>query len=72
MTSTLVYIEHNADKLSGTPVFKGTRIPIAIFFDYLESGSSVAAFLDDFEIDHPLVLGFVQALREQTCRVPLA
>ncbi len=62
MTSTLVYIEHNADKLSGTPVF----------FDYLESGSSVAAFLDDFEIDHPLVLGFVQALREQTCRVPLA
>lgn len=35
--------------LSGTPVFYGTRVPIKNLFDYLETGDSMAVFLDDFE-----------------------
>lgn len=33
----------------GTPVFSGTRVPIKNLFDYLETGETVASFLDDFE-----------------------
>ncbi len=34
--------------LGGTPVFKGTRVPVETLFDYLESGITIDAFLDDF------------------------
>jgi uncharacterized protein (DUF433 family) len=33
---------------SGTPVFKGTRVPIKTFFDHLEAGDSLKVFLEDF------------------------
>lgn len=34
--------------MSGTPVFKGTRVPVQNLFDYLEGGDDLAEFLDDF------------------------
>jgi len=34
--------------LSGTPVFKNTRVPIKNLIDYLEAGDSLDEFLDDF------------------------
>ena len=34
--------------LGGTPVFKGTRVPVESLFDHLEEGVSLAEFLDDF------------------------
>ena len=34
--------------LSGTPVFKSTRVPIKNLIDYLEVGDSLDEFLDDF------------------------
>lgn len=34
--------------LSGTPVLAGTRVPVRILFEYLESGDSLDVFLDDF------------------------
>ena len=34
--------------LGGTPVFKGTRVPVESLFDHLESGISIDDFLDDF------------------------
>ncbi|MEP7337008.1 MAG: DUF433 domain-containing protein [Acidobacteriota bacterium] len=34
--------------LHGTPVFKGTRVPIDTLFDYLATGDSLDEFLDDF------------------------
>ena len=33
---------------SGTPVFKGTRVPIKSLFDHLEAGDSLEVFLEDF------------------------
>lgn len=32
----------------GTPVFKGTRVPIESLFDNLEAGMSLKEFIDDF------------------------
>ena len=41
-------IQSNPNILSGTPVFVGTRVPVQTLLDYLESGDSLEAFLDDF------------------------
>jgi uncharacterized protein (DUF433 family) len=34
--------------LGGTPVFKGTRVPIRTLFDYLSDGLSLEYFLESF------------------------
>ncbi len=34
--------------MGGTPVFKGTRVPIQTLFDYLEGSDTVEDFLDDY------------------------
>jgi uncharacterized protein (DUF433 family) len=41
-------IEINPEKLSGTPVFAGTRVPIKNLFDYLEGGDTLEDFLEGF------------------------
>lgn len=41
-------IEINPDKMSGSPVFAGTRVPIKNLFDYLEGGDSLEDFLEGF------------------------
>jgi len=41
-------IDVNAEILGGTPVFKGTRVPVETLFDHLESGISIDDFLSDF------------------------
>jgi len=37
--------------LGGTPVFRGTRVPVQALLDYLEAGDR----LDDFLADYPTV-----------------
>ena len=34
--------------VSGTPVFTGTRVPVAILIDYLKAGDSLERFLDGY------------------------
>ncbi len=34
--------------MSGTPVFRGTRVPVQTLFDYLAGGDNLDIFLDDF------------------------
>ena len=41
-------IEINPEKLSGIPVFAGTRVPIQNLFDYIEGGDTLEDFLDGF------------------------
>lgn len=41
-------IETDLEKLGGTPVFRGTRVPVKNLFDYLEAGDNLDVFLDDF------------------------
>ena len=36
------------DILGGTPVFRGTRVPVRILFQHLEAGDSIDVFLQDF------------------------
>ncbi len=34
--------------LSGTPVFRGTRVPVQTLLDYLKGGETIDDFLDGF------------------------
>lgn len=43
---TLITID--PEILNGTPVFTGTRVPVASLFDHLEAGVPLDEFLDDF------------------------
>ena len=41
-------IEINPEKVSGIPIFAGTRVPIKNLFDYLEGGETLENFLEGF------------------------
>lgn len=42
------FIERSDQILGGTPVFRGTRVPIQTLIDYLEAGDRLDGFLEDF------------------------
>jgi uncharacterized protein (DUF433 family) len=55
-------IHSDPEIMSGTPVFKGTRVPFQAMIDYLQGGDSIEEFLDDFpSVTRQQV---VEALRE--------
>jgi uncharacterized protein (DUF433 family) len=41
-------VHSDPEIMSGTPVFRGTRVPVKTLFDYLEHGHPLDEFLDDF------------------------
>lgn len=41
-------IVRDPEILGGTPVFRGTRVPIKALFDYLEAGDPLDEFLAGF------------------------
>ena len=45
-TSDLITVD--SEVLGGTPVFKGTRVPVKTLFDYLEDNYSLDEFLECF------------------------
>ena len=41
-------ISIDSETLGGTPVFRGTRVPVSSLFEYLEDNYSLDEFLDEF------------------------
>lgn len=59
MNSEIIQVD--PDILSGTPVFKGTRVPIKNLFDYIESGETVEEFLKEFpSVTHDQVISLLK------------
>jgi len=48
MASIDTIIVRDPDILGGTPVFRGTRVPLQALFDSLEGGETLEAFLEGF------------------------
>ena len=42
------FVTSDPEILGGTPVFVGTRVPVATLFEYLESNFSLEEFLENF------------------------
>jgi len=58
-------VEIDPEKMSGTPVFAGTRVPINHLFEYLESGNTVDHFLDQFpSVTREQALGVLELSKE--------
>jgi uncharacterized protein (DUF433 family) len=54
------------DVLSGTPVFKGTRVPFQTLLDYLEGGDSINNFLEGFPtVKREQVIASLEEMKEQ-------
>jgi uncharacterized protein (DUF433 family) len=61
-------IHCDPDIMSGVPVFKGTRVPLQTFFDYLEGDGGLAEFIDDF----PYLKSQVMRVLESAARLLIA
>ena len=48
MKQTDPVIHSDPEIMGGTPVFVGTRVPLATLLDYLEAGEPLTEFLEDF------------------------
>lgn len=58
-------IEVNAKKMSGVPVFAGTRVPVSYLFEYLEKGETLTEFLRQFpSVTHEQALGVLELSKE--------
>ncbi len=52
--------------MGGTPVFKGTRVPMQTFIDYLEAGNSIEEFLEGFPtVAKQQVIDFLEETKER-------
>jgi uncharacterized protein (DUF433 family) len=52
--------------MSGTPVFRGTRVPIQNLFDCLEDGETVEQFLEQFPtVTREQVSGVLELSKER-------
>ena len=59
-------IEVNPNKMSGTPVFRGTRVPIQNLFDCIEEGETIDQFLDQFPtVTREQVTGVLELSKER-------
>jgi uncharacterized protein (DUF433 family) len=66
MSSNKNLVEIDPEKLGGTPVFFGTRVPIQNLFDCLEGGESLDEFLDQFPtVTREQVLAILEESKER-------
>ena len=67
-------VSRDAEIMSGTLCFTGTRVPVKNLFDYIEGGSPLDEFLEDFpSIQREIAVAVLEASRERlTTDVPAA
>lgn len=59
------WIEVSPEVVSGTPVFRGTRVPVQTLLDHLEAGDSLDVFLEDFpSVTREQAVGLLEMLKE--------
>jgi uncharacterized protein (DUF433 family) len=60
-TVKLPLITATSDVLGGTPVFRGTRVPVQTLIEYLEGGQTIDEFLDGFPtVTREQVIAFLE------------
>jgi uncharacterized protein (DUF433 family) len=65
MNNAVILID--PEVLGGTPVFRGTRVPVETLLDYLEAGESITGFLEGFPtVKHEQVIRYLEEVKERT------
>lgn len=64
-TSLHSVVTVSPDVMSGTPVFRGTRVPVKNLLDYLVAGDSLGEFLEQFPtVTHDQAVALVEIAEE--------
>lgn len=59
-------ISSKPEVMGGTPVFRGTRVPVQTLIDYLEAGESISDFLEGFPtVSKAQVIAFLEEVEER-------
>jgi len=59
-------VSRNIEVMGGTPVFRGTRVPVQTLLDYLEAGDSIDEFLEGFpSVSHPQLIAFLEEAKDR-------
>jgi uncharacterized protein (DUF433 family) len=62
--SEVIWID--PDRMSGAPCFKGTRVPVQHLLDYIEGGSTIAEFFEDYpSVTRQQVIQFLELAKDQ-------
>jgi len=70
MTSLKDIIVKDPDILGGTPVFRGTRVPLQALFDSIESGETLEEFLEGFpSVSRETAVAALEQARELLSKV---
>jgi uncharacterized protein (DUF433 family) len=65
VASTDDLIVRDPEILHGTPVFRGTRVPVRTLFDYLEGGETLEEFLTGFPtVSREMAIAALEQARE--------
>jgi len=58
------HVIRDPEVLGGAPIFAGTRVPIRVLFEHLESGDSLDVFLSDFpSVSREVAIQVLEAAR---------
>ena len=58
-------ITRDPETMHGTPVFRGTRVPVQTLFEYLEGGDALEDFLEGFPtVSRALALEVLEEARQ--------
>ena len=69
MTTVQALISIDPGRLSGTPCFAGTRVPVQTLINYLKGGDTIVDFLDDFpSVTRDQAEAFLQFAEEAVTR----
>ena len=69
MNTSVVTVD--PDVLGGTPVFRGTRVPIKSLFDFLEAGDSIEEFLENFPtVRREQIIELLETARDKVTTSP--
>lgn len=57
--------------MGGTPVFRGTRVPVQTLIEYLEGGENIDQFLQGFpSVTREQVVAFLEEAKEKVLAGP--
>ena len=59
-------VSRDPDVMGGTPVFRGTRVPVQTLIEYLEAGETIDEFLEGFpSVTREQVIAFLEAAKDK-------
>jgi uncharacterized protein (DUF433 family) len=59
-------VSRNPEVMGGTPVFRGTRVPVQTLIEYLEAGETIDEFLEGFpSVTREQAIAFLDAAKDK-------